>query len=241
MTSLEFLFEQGPIFAVYKPAGIHSVRLPGGAGGASIADLLIAARPGLTHAGRSPEDGGLVHRLDFSTSGVLLGASTRAAWDELYGLLLRGEAQKEYIACVEGHVTHAITISSFIGSPYRGAKKMKSFESDPGARARALPGTTLVRPLSYNPTKNLSLISAAASPARRHQVRLHAASCGHPLVGDTLYGSVRSAADIVAAPRDFFLHSWRISLLVPSSGSEIAIESPYERELQWHAPHLPVT
>jgi len=233
---VQYLYNSGAVFAVYKPAGVHSVQLPDGRGGGSIAALLVESRPQLAGAGKSPEDAGLVHRLDFSTSGVLLGASTREAWQVLFEQLSQGGVLKEYLACVEGRLDSEQTISSFIGSPNRGAKKMRSYPKDPGQKARTLFGTTIFKPISYDDERKISLVAAVASPARRHQIRLHASTLGHPLVGDSLYGSSTSLGDLAPTPRDFFLHSWLVEFTHPETGVRVNVKSPFANELSWSAP-----
>ena len=236
MEQPHYIYRHEGVFAVYKPPGVHSVRLPGGAGGESVADALLAQSPELAGAGRSPEDGGLVHRLDRDTSGILLGASTRLCWDKLFEESSEGRVRREYVACVEGDVRAPCEVSSFIGSPHRGAQKMKSYAKDPGARGRALLGSTSFAPLSFDPSRNVSLVVAVASPARRHQIRLHAASQGFALVGDKLYGSAQELGAIARASRDFFLHSWRVAFAHPITGERVTLESPLAQELQWPLP-----
>jgi 23S rRNA pseudouridine1911/1915/1917 synthase len=233
---IKYLYNSGAVFAVYKPAGVHSVQLPDGRGGDSVAALLVENRPQLASAGKSPEDAGLVHRLDFSTSGVLLGASTREAWQALFDQVSQGGVLKEYLACVEGRLESEQEISSFIGSPNRGAKKMRSYPKDPGLKARALFGTTLFKPISYDSARNISLVAAVASPARRHQIRLHASTLGHPLVGDSLYGSTTSLGGLAPTPRDFFLHSWLVEFAHPETGVAVTVKSPFAGELSWTGP-----
>ncbi len=104
MTELEFLYNDDSLFAVYKPAGIHSVRLPSG-GGRSLADLLCERYPELEHAAPSSLDGGLVQRLDLETSGVLLSAKTPEVWQALYDALLARRIMKSYVALVAGTVS----------------------------------------------------------------------------------------------------------------------------------------
>jgi 23S rRNA pseudouridine1911/1915/1917 synthase len=228
--TLHFLYKDEDIFALYKPAGIHSVKLPTG-GGTSIADLLLAYDSTLAQASRSPLDAGLVQRLDYETSGVILGAFNRRAWDALFENLMSGEIRKRYAALVEGELAQEACVSTFIGSPHRGAQKVKIYTSEPPASARALPGTTTFTPLQFLTKHNATLVQANASPARRHQVRAHAAFCGHALVGDTLYGSTRTVANLCTTPRTFFLHAWTISLIHPTTQQPIELESDFWGEL----------
>ena len=228
--SLRYLFNDGDVFAVYKPAGAHSVQLRKG-GGWSIADELLRATPSLAQASEKSGDAGLVNRLDEETSGILLGATTRSVWEKLYRQALNGEVHKKYALLVEGRVTKDFAITSFIGSPHRGAHKVKVYERRPPAWARALEGTTKYTPHLHIPLHNVTILIASASPARRHQVRAHAAHLGVPLIGDSLYGSTRSLPPIVTSSRRFFLHAHYISFRHPIFGKEMVVESPFEDEL----------
>lgn len=229
MNTLQFLYEDNDIFVVLKPPGIHSVRLPSG-GGTSVADLLLEHNPILCEASRTPLDAGLVQRLDFETSGIMLGAKHRSIWDVLFKSLLQGEIKKTYLAVIEGALPEAVRVSSYIGSPHRGARKMKVYTSLPPASARALEGTTDFSPLRYDKDRDISVVRASASPARRHQIRVHAAHLGHPLVGDSLYGStMERGSNRESIQRQFFLHAATLSLRHPTLGTPIAITSePFE-------------
>jgi 23S rRNA-/tRNA-specific pseudouridylate synthase len=228
--SLNFLFNDGDVFAVYKPAGAHSVQLRKG-GGWSIADELLRAMPSLAQASEKPGDAGLVNRLDEETSGILLGATTRSVWDKLYKQALNGEVHKKYATLVEGRVTKEFTITSFIGTPHRGAHKVKVYEKRPPSWARALEGKTTYVPHLYIPLHNVTLLIASASPARRHQVRAHAAHLGVPLIGDSLYGSTKPLPPLVKSSRRFFLHAYHIAFRHPIFGKEVVVEAPFENEL----------
>lgn len=234
MSDLIFFYNDDDIFAVYKPAGVHSVKIPE-EGGHSLADDLLEYDSQLAHASRSDLDGGLVQRLDFGTSGVLLGAKNRPMWDTLYGALSEGKVEKSYVALIEGKLAEVTTVSTFIGSPHRGAKKMKIYSRPPSPPVRALPGTTTYRPLHYLTPFDITVVEAAASPARRHQVRAHAAHIDHPLVGDLLYGSRRSVGALCATPREFFLHAWRLAFPHPRTGERIEVESDFRDELSSRA------
>ncbi len=225
MYNLQFLFEDSDLFAVYKPAGIHSVRLPSG-GGTSLADLLLEHDPTLSEASRTPLDAGLVQRLDFETSGIMLGAKRKTTWDALFEALVGGTIKKSYLAIVEGALAEPVQVSTYIGSPHRGARKMRVYTAPPPASARALEGMTEFSLLRYDKIKDVSVVHASASPARRHQIRAHAAHLGHPLLGDSLYGSTRQlGSPHNPAQRQFFLHASALSLRHPASGEEIIISS----------------
>lgn len=230
MNDLTFLYEDSDLFAVYKPAGVHSVRLPEG-GGASVADALARHDATLVHASARPEDCGLIQRLDLETSGVLLGAKNRGTWELLFNALLHGEIKKRYVALVEGEMREQTTFSSYIGTPHRGARKVKVYEKEPAKSARALLGTTVFTPIGLPCPEGTTLVTAYASPARRHQVRAHAAHLNHPLVGDSLYGATSALDAFTTQPRQFFLHAWQVELAHPTTGIDMVVRSDYECEL----------
>lgn len=225
-----FLYDDSELFVVYKPPGTHSVRLPRG-GGESVADALALYDPTLASASPTPEDCGLVQRLDLETSGVLLGAKSRSMWELLHTALLQGDIKKTYVALVEGALSERATCSSYIGTPRRGARKVKVYEKEPAKSARALPGTTAFSPLERPCPAGTSLVIAEASPARRHQVRAHAAHLHHPLVGDALYGATTSLAGMTRQPREFFLHASEVRFIHPRTGTEVVVASDYNGEL----------
>jgi len=224
MEKLRYLYQDQEIFAVEKPPGTHSVRLATG-GGRSIADLLLEERPELSQVGAPKIDAGLVMRLDLHTSGILLGAKTASMWSILRDMIARGALDKRYTAYLEGHITTTTTVTTFIGSPHRGAKKMKVYQSEPPKSARALQGTTTFVPLAYDEDRDLTTVEAHASPARRHQIRIHARHIGHPLVGDSLYGSTRTLSQELAQHRDFMLHASYLAFDHPISGERVAVAS----------------
>lgn len=230
MNDLTFLYEDSDIFAVYKPPGVHSVRLPKD-GGVSVADALARHDPTLMDASPHPGDCGLIQRLDLETSGVLLGAKNRAAWEMLFKALLQGDIKKTYVALVEGELRERITFSSYIGTPHRGARKVKVYEKEPAKSARALLGTTTFTPIGRACPPETTFVTAHASPARRHQVRAHAAYLKHPLVGDSLYGATTVLDGFTTKPRQFFLHAWQVEFIHPTTGIEVVVQSDYECEL----------
>jgi 23S rRNA-/tRNA-specific pseudouridylate synthase len=228
---LTFLYEDSEIFALYKPPGVHSVRLPEG-GGMSVADALARHDPSLIDVSPHPGDCGLIQRLDLETSGVLLGAKNRVAWERLFHSLLQGAIKKTYVALVEGELQEQLAFSSYIGSPHRGARKVKVYEKEPAKSARALFGTTIFTPIHRASQKATTLVTAQASPARRHQIRAHAAYCERPLVGDSLYGATTSLNGLTTKPRQFFLHAWKLEFNHPTTDADLILLSDYECELR---------
>jgi 23S rRNA-/tRNA-specific pseudouridylate synthase len=223
-----YLYQDEHIFALNKPAGIHSVGLRSG-GGHSLSDLLLAENPKLAVASPQELDAGLVQRLDFDTSGIILGAKTREMWDRLHNAIVEGRFVKRYIALVDGKFTQSKTITSYIGSPYRGAKKMRSYREQPTRKIRALLGTSNVKLYKNVFEYNMSFVEVAASPARRHQVRVHTAELGYPLTGDSLYGSEATLPEAFQkTPRVFFLHAHTVKGLHPQTKQQLNLTAPFD-------------
>ncbi|MBX7142816.1 MAG: RluA family pseudouridine synthase [Oligoflexia bacterium] len=203
-----------------KPAMLHSVKLPRG-GGVALADALLDFDPSLAKVGDKEGDAGLLQRLDYETSGLIVAARTPAAWQKLRKSLLSKEWEKSYFILVEGQFPNQAICDLALGNSNRNAKIVRAYKV-PRKRDRALPAITSFRLLAYDSALNLSLVEARAQSARRHQVRAHAACLGHPLLGDQLYGATRTLTDIGASAsqqHSFILHAWRISFKDPFSGA----------------------
>ena len=138
LNSPHIIFEDGFLLAIYKPALVHSVSLPDGTGGRSVADWLREQYPKLVEASEKPEDCGLIQRLDFETSGVIMGAKTREIWKLLREDLLAGNIAKKYLALLDGKLEGSKQIESFIGTPKRRGKRVYSYKEDPNNNTRVL-------------------------------------------------------------------------------------------------------
>ncbi len=220
--ALSILFEDDFLLALDKPPAIHSAMVSS-SHEPSIAQLLLEQHPELANASAKREDAGLVQRLDYETSGVLLVAKTRPVWDALHEALLAGEIKKSYLCVCEGRFPERQQLTTYIGSPYRRAGKVRVYVAAPKKPVRALQGSSVFTALAYDEASDLSLIEVQASPARRHQVRAHAAHLGHVLVGDQLYGSMREAPQSPRSPPAFILHSHEIAFTHPASRQPIRV------------------
>lgn len=223
-SSLRFLFDDGEIFAVYKPAGIHSV-IQSGSSNPSIAAELLNERPLLATVAATREDAGLINRLDHDTSGILLGASTHVAWLSFSKLLKSGAIAKLYNVILEGNLGDPRSISGWIGSPYRRGSKVRVYEARPPGSVRALPATTELAPVRFCQATNTTLAEVCCPVARRHQVRAHCSALGHPLLGDSLYGASRLLSEVAPSnlKQIFFLHAGRVEFIHPCSGEKVII------------------
>jgi RluA family pseudouridine synthase len=223
--AIQVLFEDRYIIALSKPAMMHCERRVGD-NSPSVAAFLADQYPDAEKSTERWEDAGLVQRLDYVTSGVLLAARNaeiRAAIRELSRSELM---KKDYLALVEGFPPEKFECSGFIGSPYRRAKKVRVFDEIPGAKQRALPASTTFTTKKQLKGAGATLVSARCMTGRRHQVRAHAGHCGFPLLGDSLYGAKSNidSNDSGAIP-EFFLHASKIELQHPASGETLILNA----------------
>ena len=150
----------------------------------SLAYWLKSAYPGQTDIGKTFHDCGLVQRLDYETSGLILAARDQDSWEKLFANLKAGLIKKYYYCLLKGKLDPKhIEIEGFIGSPYRGASKMNHYATQPAKSDRALAAKTSFDLVKYLAEEDLSLVKATADSARRHQIRVHAKAIKHPLAG----------------------------------------------------------
>jgi len=183
------LWEDEHVVVVNKPPKVASAALAG-SDQDSVAAHLLLRYPGMRNVGYSQWDAGLIHRLDTDTSGVIVAAKTRPAFEELRTALRAGQLTKSYLAW---------TMKAPI--PERG-EITASLRSDPKHRQRmvvARPNQTGAKPCetSYEVVARegeFIVIRAHAPLATRHQVRVHLSHVGCPLVSDVLYGGPSTPA-----------------------------------------------
>ncbi len=225
---LQFVYEDDDIFVINKPSGIHSVALEKSSANC-LATLLLQKYPTLAGAAPKAGDAGLVQRLDFETSGLIVGAKSREIWEKLAIMLQQGKVKKSYLALVEGILARPQKVSGMIGAAKRRAKKVRVYK-DKNVK-RSLEANTSYRPVRIFRAQECTLVRALAPTARRHQIRAHAASIEHPLIGDALYGSKRTLASIhkilAGAPvegQHFLLHAATLEFPHPRSGARLTFE-----------------
>jgi 23S rRNA pseudouridine1911/1915/1917 synthase len=214
---LAILYEDDALVVVDKPAGVPAVALrPGDRG--TIANALIARYPELAGVGR-PFEAGLVHRLDTPTSGVLAAARSQSDWQGLRAQFSARRVGKLYVAAVGGAVTQSGAISIPIGHRPGDPRTMvvAAESSHPGRARQAI---TRYRPVQR--WGDGTLLAVTIPTGVRHQIRVHLASIGHPVLGDPLYADQTSAN---AAPR-LMLHAARLTFVHPRTGNRLRVRSP---------------
>ena len=209
-----FLHRDPWLVAVNKPAGVASQaprrRQPGELALNEQVALSLAWETG--HAVQAS----LVHRLDRLTTGVMVFACNPDATRGLARIWGRGEAVKKYLAVVAGTPPERpVTCKKPLGPDTTTPGKFRVMR---GGR----PAATRVRTLAV--LGEYALVEAQPLTGRTHQVRIHLAAMGAPVAGDAMYGGSRHL------PRAF-LHSWRLELPHPHSGTPLVIEAPLPRDM----------
>lgn len=221
---IEVLYEDQSVLAINKPGLIPCHPLKQGEHD-TVINAVVAAYPEVAKAGDKQLEGGLVHRLDNGTSGALLIARTSYAFAAMRAAIRRGDISRRYLALCAGHLEDGIEIATPIAHHAKNRRKMVTLPMKAGALSGARPAATLVRPLQLY--SGFSLIEARPRTGCRHQLRVHLASIGHPLAGDTLYDGPEVAE---LAPGRFWLHLSEIAFESPSSGY-VMIQAPLPADL----------
>jgi 23S rRNA pseudouridine1911/1915/1917 synthase len=189
---LEILYEDEELIAVEKRRNMHSIRLRG-EDDPTVADFLISYRPEQKKVSPDSREAGLLQRLDFETSGVIVAAKTCEAWKGFREKLFGEEFEKEYLAIVEGNFPEHQRIIDIPLYQNGDGSKMLELEniSDIPTHKRVFEVQTVCK---KEPTPKLnipgafSLVRCSATRACRHQIRAHLAAIGFPLIDDSLYG-----------------------------------------------------
>jgi 23S rRNA pseudouridine955/2504/2580 synthase len=213
------IHEDRDILIVNKPAGIA---VHGGSGQSfGVIEALREARPELKELE-------LVHRLDRDTSGVLLLAKRRAALRELHSRLREREMDKKYLALVKGRWTLGPKkIDLALKTNLRqGGERMVQVHPE-GQTA-----TSRFKPIQFF-GKVATLMEVSIGTGRTHQIRVHAAAAGHPVLGDEKYGD-RDGNNALKAYglRRMFLHAHSLGFQKPGGTEKFSITAPLDGELQ---------
>jgi 23S rRNA pseudouridine1911/1915/1917 synthase len=210
----EIAYQDDHLLVVDKPAGVvvHPAR-------GNRTGTLAQALQGVAAGGEEPWRAGIVHRLDRDTSGLLVVAKSEDVHRALRGLLASRRIHREYLALVEGRVeARSGTIEAPIGRDRRDPLLI-SIDTDTPRDARThfrlervLPGASLLR--------------VELETGRTHQIRVHMAAIGHPIVGDRQYGG-RQTDGLTRQ----FLHATRLRFPHPVTGAEVDVVSELPEDL----------
>jgi 23S rRNA pseudouridine1911/1915/1917 synthase len=215
---LEILYEDDRLMVVSKPAGVVTHPTESRRTGTLVNRLLALGRPLSTLGG--VDRPGIVHRLDAGTSGAMLVAKDDETHRALAELFRRHAVERRYLALVQGRVEHDRFL---IDAPLE------------RSRARILVRRATGREASTEievreRLDDVTLVEARPRTGRTHQIRVHLAAVGHPVLGDRAYGGGGDVAKRLGLARPF-LHSWRVAFDHPVTGGRIEVEDPLPQEL----------
>lgn len=215
---LDVLFENDDLAVIDKPAGMVVHPAYGHRSG-TLVNAVLARWPSIAAWGE-PERAGIVHRLDKETSGVIVVAKTPAALETLRAQFKERAVEKRYLALVEGTPD---TPDGIIDAP---------IGRDPHQRKRmavARDGREAVTEFHViEQYDEFSLIEVFPKTGRTHQIRVHLAFIGHPVVGDTVYGRRHQRIKM----KRHFLHAAALSFPLPGSSEIVTVEAPLPVPLQ---------
>jgi 23S rRNA pseudouridine1911/1915/1917 synthase len=218
VNNVEIIFEDGDIVVVNKPSGMIVHSAPGHTEG-SLADYLAKTRKSMYECG-SRERPGVVHRLDIDTSGVMVFAKTPRAYRVLREEFESHTAiRKTYLAILHGSPkTKTGRIENTIGRKPWDSKRMAVDVPD---GKRAVSEWTVLAKKS-----GISLVEFVIETGRTHQIRVHAAHLGCPIVGDELYGDELKDRRLRVKPKRTLLHAVEISFSHPINREIVTFSAP---------------
>jgi 23S rRNA pseudouridine1911/1915/1917 synthase len=237
---LEIVYEDGDLAVVNKPAGMMVHAGSGATDDARNRGTLVNA---LLHhlqqlsSTSGPLRPGIVHRLDKQTSGLIVVAKNDATHAKLSSMFARRQVRKLYIALVQGELAQERgTVNASISRDSIRRTRMTTRRE--GGRTAVSHWQVLRR--IHGPYGNFTLVSVRIETGRTHQIRVHMASLGHPVVGDTLYGAPSAIAPLAAAasrlPRLVlarnFLHAAELEFAHPGSGERLSLVSNLPADLK---------
>lgn len=215
---LSILYEDADVVAIDKPAGMV-VHAGAGVHSGTVVNALLHRFAALSAVGGALRPG-IVHRLDRYTSGVLLVAKNDAAHHALAAQFSGRQIEKVYLALVHGSLQQET------------GRIERPIARDPVRRTRMTARLAEGRAAwsEYRVLRRFAgftFVDVRIGTGRTHQIRVHLASIGHPVAGDTLYGAARDPAH-----GRYFLHAHRIRFARPSDGEAVTIVSPLPRDLE---------
>lgn len=229
--SLNIIYEDDEILVLFKPAGL--VVQPGaGHLSGTLVHGLLAHSPRIGAVG-GRERAGLVHRLDKDTSGVMVVAKTQKAHEMLSLQFQQRRVQKEYLSLVYGRMDQRKgSVEIPLG---RDRKDPKRISIRPRKPKDAITRWEVLAWIGQT-----SWLRILPETGRTHQIRVHMASIGHPVVGDPLYGTKKRLEDLSPGPEREalrkvtrqLLHAWKISLEHPSTGRRMWFQVPIPEDME---------
>ena len=210
---LPIKYEDAAILVVDKPSG---VAVHGGSGVSfGVIESMRAGRPQAKFLE-------LAHRLDRDTSGLLILCKKRSALVELHRMLREGEVAKVYLAVVKGAAKKALELRESLHKYVTASGERRVAVQPEGMKA-----LTRTRKLKGN--DQFSLLEVELLTGRTHQIRVHLAHAGHPIVGDDKYGDFALNREL---KQRLLLHAGKLAFRHPLTGEQLHLESPMPAEMK---------
>ena len=218
---LAVVHEDEHIIVVDKPPGMVVHPAPGNWSGTLVNALLGR---GALASGSGEERPGIVHRIDKETSGLLLVARTESAHRALSSAIAARRVQRRYAAMAWGHVEKdEVVVEKPLARDPRDRRRMAVVKTGKAAK------TTLIRLARFDA---VDLLRAHLHTGRTHQIRVHLASIGHPVIGDDTYGGGGGRKVVALPPKRHFLHAAWLRFRHPVTGVELELRSPLPSDLR---------
>ena len=212
---IDVMYVDDDLIVLNKSAGLV-VHPASRNGTGTLVNGILALYPEVAGVGQ-PARPGIVHRLDAGTTGMMVVARSQRAYDSLVDALTEHEVGREYVALAWGHFdSPTATVDAAIGRHPRDPMKMAVVNNGKWAR------THLQVLQEFDEPADISVVQCTLETGRTHQIRVHLAAVGHPVVGDSTYGGAKS---VLKAPRPM-LHARRLTLVHPATGEEMSWEAP---------------
>lgn len=217
--TLDVVYEDEHLLVINKPAGLVVHPAPGNWSGTLLNGLL-----GRDDAARFLPRAGIVHRLDKDTSGLMVVARTREAMDGLTEMIAARDVSREYLAVAhrEWQGSRQQQVAEPIGRDPRNRLRMAVVDLDRTSGKSALTDISLLDNADRH-----CLVRCKLHTGRTHQIRVHMAFLGHPLVSDETYGGA-----VVGGLARQALHARRLAFAHPVTGKELAFTSPVPDDLE---------
>jgi len=219
---LDIVHEDDDLVVVNKPAGMVVHPAPGNWSG-TLVNALVGRGGDLSSAG-GDERPGLIHRLDKDTSGLLLVAKNDRAHRLLSAALAARRVVRRYAAMIWGHLdADERTVDRPVARDPNDRQRMAVVEGGKVAR------TTFRRLARFD---SGDLLRAHLHTGRTHQIRVHLASIGHPVMGDDTYGGGGGRKLVALPPRRHFLHAAWLRFTHPITGALLDLRAPLPADLR---------
>lgn len=210
--SLNILYEDSDVIVIDKPQGMVVHPAPGHYSGTVVNALMYHCKDSLSGINGCMRPG-IVHRIDMNTSGIIVAAKSDAAHKSLAVQFAEHSINRRYRAIVVGNIKEdTLTVDKPIGRNLRDRKKMAVVE---GGKRAVTHFTVLERFGKY------TYIEASLETGRTHQIRVHMAYSGHPLLGDNIYGSEKQPYKLMGQ----VLHAGVLGFVHPATGEYMEFRS----------------